>query len=475
MIRKKVPVSTWTKGIIKNRLARISGCTQTYDGFQHVREYSKLFTELITSVAMLCEKKIFREKKMRGMGIFLFGSPSRQEMVSDSDADILIIREENVERFSEFKEEFMRELQKYDFSKIDIPDWGTIKDCEQYAECSITEGNQVLESRFIYGDPLIAQKVEQIKKRYCTINKFERVIVFQKFYFDQYYKQKMRVGGIKNIKYGHGGTRDFLFANWFSSLIEQKQTFTTKEPLIKESILTLYKHNLISNQECKKYLQSCAIVTVLRNEVLVNNNGTTDEGLTYLDERSLKLLLHSKIFPEIHKVENLRNFCSKHMNEVKQLKLKIWALFKDYLEKERGKKWIDDFNAMEKGDISNYGRIVESSDVIKQVCLIWSLNRKKHERFFRIVLKKLSNSRDWEVLCSICCHQDCPEDILDKIATHQGFEKGYEYILRITARNKNTSIQTLKKIAENKNLEERYRIVAMTACARGVEKANEFP
>ena len=72
------------------------------------------------------------------------------------------------------------------------------------------------------------------------------------------------------------------------------------------------------------------------------------------------------------------------------------------------------------------------------------------------------------MLASLCCHPECPPEIIDKIATGIGAEKGYEYLLRIIARNKNTSKDTLKKIIDNKNLEERYRIIAAAVYKKGV-------
>src|SRR3989338_262677 len=92
-------------------------------GFVYVTNYSYKFRKLIQNIAERAEQAI-PSKKLNGVGVFLFGSPSRQEMVDESDADIMIIREKDSEDYLFFKKEFIRLIEKENFEKIDIPDWG---------------------------------------------------------------------------------------------------------------------------------------------------------------------------------------------------------------------------------------------------------------------------------------------------------------------------------------------------------------
>ena len=89
------------------------------------------------------------------------------------------------------------------------------------------------------------------------------------------------------------------------------------------------------------------------------------------------------------------------------------------------------------------------------------------------VFKKFSNCGQWEVLGSICCHPDCPSEILHKIATGIATKKGYEYLERIIARNKNTKTSTLEFIRDNHYLEFRYRDIARITLEKGVKDANK--
>jgi len=57
----------------------------------------------------------------------------------------------------------MKNLEKEKFPKIDVPIWGNLIECKNYLEHSITEGNQVIEAKFIYGDETIDYKLSQMR------------------------------------------------------------------------------------------------------------------------------------------------------------------------------------------------------------------------------------------------------------------------------------------------------------------------
>jgi len=447
-------------------------------GFVYVTNYSYKFRELIQNIAERAEQ-VIPSKKLNGIGIFLFGSPSRQEMVDESDADIMIIRERDSEDYLLFRKEFIRLIEKENFEKIDIPDWGNYKDCEHYIADSITEGNQVIESKFIYGDYSVNSYIETLKSKYCTKEKFEKVLCFQKLYFDQYYAQRTKPG-IKNIKYGHGGTRDFMFLTWFVNLLDssegRKINIEDNFPLAYKSLSSLYERRLISLEDYREYSESVNVVLILRNEILIQNKWTSEAGLTYLDEKTISLLFKRKSFKDDSLIDepSLRSYLEKHIKNVAELKQRIWDLFISYLDSSRGSIWADKFKNFLIGKITLQDiDQIDNSDVLLQMAVIWNLRLEKDLLIFNEVFNRYSKSDKWVVLASICCHNDCPDKILNTLVD-KGCNKGYEYLLRIISRNKNVSKETLKKIIDNPNLEYRYKIVAKTAYERGIEKANEL-
>jgi len=437
------------------------------NGFEFVHHCTIRIREGICRVVRDCERKV---GLLDGIAVFFFGSLARQEMIPESDLDILIIRKKDTPQYFNFRKEFINQLSKIYSCKIDIPDWGTLKDCRTAISKSITEGNQVAESLFVYGDSSVRTAVERMKKVYNTIERRERVICFQKLYFDQYYNQKTRPNGVMNVKYCHGGTRDFLFPHWFAVL--NACNFPDEESVVKNSILFLLKRRLISSTMCAQYCRSAEFLILLRNAILTLNRGASDEGLTYLDEATFHKLHEARVFPSLKTIGMLKKVCLLHIRTNNLLKERVWRLFLDHLKITRGSLWIKKFKMFLNGDIKNM-RQLPKKDVLLQVALIWGLSNK--HPFFSEIFRKLSSSRNWEVICSLCCHKDCPPEVLDKIGRGQGFVKGYEYVLKIIGRNKNTPLKTLQAIATNNRLEERYRIVAETACSAGVIKANEMP
>ena len=100
------------------------------NGFIYVAEYSEKFRKLIIKIAEKSALNSLGNKSLSKIGIFLFGSPSRQEMIDESDADIMIIRKNDNEEYLKFREEFIKNLEKEKFPKIDVPMWGNLTECK---------------------------------------------------------------------------------------------------------------------------------------------------------------------------------------------------------------------------------------------------------------------------------------------------------------------------------------------------------
>ena len=142
-------------------------------------------------------------------------------MVCESDLDMMLLYRDNSQDYIDFKKRFKELAEPFNFCKIDLPEWGTIEEAKIFAQRSITEGNQVLESRFVCGDKDIKNEIGSIQNEFGGPEKMIRNIVFQKFYFEQYFKQRVRDGAI-NVKYCDGGSRDYLFIHWFNQLMGRK-------------------------------------------------------------------------------------------------------------------------------------------------------------------------------------------------------------------------------------------------------------
>ena len=179
-----------------------------------------------------------------------------------------------------------------------------------------------------------------------------------------------------------------------------------------------------------------------------------------------------KIFKNIKDVKTLKKYLESAINSISKLKNLIWSLYLENLRQSRGASWFDSFSKILGGNLSN--EVINSispTDVISKIGVVWNLD--KENKLLKNLFEEYSNSNHWEILASVCCHKDCPPEILNKIAKEKATTKGYEYILRIISRNKNTSKETLEYISNNQELEDRYRTVAKKALEKGVGGANE--
>jgi predicted nucleotidyltransferase len=449
------------------------------NGLIHTTNYSYAFREKVQKLAKKARAKSGL-KDLDGIGVFLFGSPARQEMVEESDADVMIIREMDDEKYFAFRREFIRLLGKEDFEKIDVPDWGNYEDCECYLAHSITEGNQVMESKFVYGDPGVKEHIERLKEKYCAEERFEKVFCFQKLYFDQYYRQRTRQG-VKNVKYGHGGTRDLMFLTWFANLLDASEgkriNAEDNFPLAYKSLNSLYEAGFVGFEDYMRYSKSIDVVIRLRNEILIQNKETPERGLTYLDENALGLLVKRGVFREVSPMDEaqLKDYLEGHLSNIAELKDKLWGLFIRRLGLSRGADWADRFYKFLSGKIAKDElSSVDDSDELSKMAVVWNVSKEKHANLFNQIFDEYSDCDSWVVLASLCCNKDCPSEILDKIAAKVIGNKGFEYVLKIIGRNSNTHKKTLKRIVGSGFIEERFKQPAQVAYKHGVMKANEL-
>ena len=398
-------------------------------------------------------------------------------MVCESDLDMILVYKDNSQRYLEFKKKFKALAAPFKFCKVDLPQWGTLDELSTFAQKSITEGNQVLESRFICGDGEIKKSVETIQKDFGGPERMIRNITFQKFYFEQYFKQRIRNGAI-NVKYCDGGSRDYLFIHWFNRLMTQKYLDWDKaqvgRPVAEIGLSNLYQNGLISSLEFGKAIDALHFNLLLRNEILLANKGTSDEGLTFLDEKTLTTVFER--MPELMTDYNIKSplNLAEHFNgqrfHIANIKNRIWELMIDEKGQELGgKKWATDFHKAYSPLTSENERkrLATQGDLLTRIATIWGSSNSSQTSLLNQICETEKDSESWEVQASLTTSPHCSPEYLHHVATGIGKELGYGYILRIISRNPNVQVKTLEAIANDKKIETRYSQCAKTALENG--------
>ncbi len=451
-----------------------------YNGLSMAISYSNIMEYVVNSLFDLTFEQI--NQKREGIAAFLYGSPGRREMVCESDLDTLLIYKDNSSNYKEFKNKFKELTQPFQFCKIDLPEWGTLEEARIFAQRSITEGNQVLECRYICGDEEVAREVKEIQKQFGNPERMTKNIVFQRFYFEQYFKQRIRDGAI-NVKYCNGGSRDYLFIHWFNQLMVRKYPdwgqMNVDRPVAETGIINLYKNGLIDSLEFGRSIEALHFNLLLRNEILLINKKTKDEGLTFLDDKTLKNVFDS--MPELMKEYNikipneLKDVFDKQRFHIAGIKDRIWNLVIEEQGKELGNKnWANDFRkayALETPEDERQ-KFLDDKNILIKIALIQGASDSGQKNLLNEITNRERHSNSWEIQASLTTSPYCSPEYLHWVGTGIGKDKGYGYLLRIVSRNPNVKQETLESIAYDEKVEQRYKQCAKAALEHGKNAVN---
>ncbi len=470
-----------TKEKIRNRTRFKVDSSQNYDGLSMAIAYSDVMEYVVKGLFDLTENELGVKDK-KGVAAFLYGSPGRREMVCESDLDTMLVYKDNSQEYINFKKRFKKLAEPFNFCKIDLPEWGTLEEAKIFAQRSITEGNQVLESRFVCGDKDIRCCMESIQNEFGGPERMTRNIVFQKFYFEQYFKQRVRDGAI-NIKYCDGGSRDYLFIHWFNELMGRKYSDWSRaqeeRPVAEQGLHNLYQNGLISSLEFSKAIDALHFNLLFRNEILLANKGTHDEGLTFLDKRTLNC-----VFERIPGLMNqygvkspkeLAEHFDRQRFHIADIKKRIWNLMIDEQGKNlKDQNWSLEFHKAYLPSTTENERasFLNNKILLTRIATIWGASNSNQTKILDEICEKEKDSDSWEIQASIATSPHCNKDYLHHIATGIGKEMGYGYVLRIVSRNPNVKKETLETITNDPEVEPRYTQCAKAALEHGKDAAN---
>jgi predicted nucleotidyltransferase len=433
--------------------------------------------DLMTTMSAYLRKEI-RESYQKNTSstsktaIFLHGSPSRNEMTSYSDIDILVATDNPRYSLENEMPGFLSSLENLGFGKIDVLDWNYLAHLDLVASNSIIDGNKVLDASFIYGDSSIREIVEDIKRDRNTKERAIENLVFQKYYLEHYYS-KRSTPQVPNVKYQEGGHRDFLMYNWAANLMRlYKKDWINidpgQEPLLKASLKELHTNGMLNAVEYQRAMTSTQYIIFLRNEILHVNYHTINKNITHLDQETLEKLWSSQeaFFRQwgALRKEDIRTIYEVHRSITSETKRKLFSQILDEEASRKGPAWKKEF------DLALQGNATHCKDTILQIASIWEINKHSNKEAFEIMLNRTKRANSFPVLASLACSEMCTSEALEEIRekTQPRFDQWY--ILKIISRNPNATFNTLTKIAYDESLGQ-YGTVAAKRLQEGLEIA----
>ncbi len=191
-----------------------------YDSFHAMCDTSHFTRRIVSGTIDSIHKALSVDEDGSPFWVFLFWSPSRTEMLPNSDLDIGFVIDEKgssweVENI--LQERFWNML----FDKIDVANWNSIPLMRRCAEKSIVDGNKAIDARFIgwntafsrqYNESGIQESINSLERQFLNY------LCEEKFLHTYDYPRKVSQHW-PNLKYDAGAWRDMIFFNWFCKLL----------------------------------------------------------------------------------------------------------------------------------------------------------------------------------------------------------------------------------------------------------------
>lgn len=430
-------------GIEKRENIRSAALRREISGFDLMDQTTQITRDMV-------KNEFLRRAPQRGMAVFVFGSPSRNEMLTYSDIDMIFV--ETASDTMTIKN-IIKALGS-GFGKVDYLEGYQKKAIERFAKYSLTDKNKIIPAKFIAGDLSISDWMNNLQARENTLDYAIKNIVFQKYYLNDYYTHKSTKEA-PNIKYQDGGTYDLLVYNWFDNAMSLYRGNNwirepeTNRPKIELTLKNMNNNGILSSTEYEKLMVSAEFMMLLKNEVLHLNQNTEDKGIPCLDNATQSRVFESaRPFFKSHGINThteLHSAYEEHSDIIYNTKVHLLQILLKEEEKRKGDTWRKLFDAAEKGELSTL-----SGDPIIDIATIWGLSHAKNEKEFNIVAKQAK--WNWEICASIACSGLADPKLLEGIRSYAQPHQELGYVLRIIARNPNATKDTITKIADDSNL-----------------------
>jgi len=426
-----------------------------FRAFEYGKKYTAAYEALIISKVSVASTAIFGTPIPKGVTVFSFGAPSRNEMLGGSDADIAVYRSGDSEKELALRERLVQSLEEFKFTKVDTPAWGTLTDIRCYMITSVTEANQVTEAQYICGDAALREQVEQLRASLYDREVIARNLVFQFFYFEQYFRKKAAPDHL-NLKYCPGGLRDLLFPGWYAQHRKGIET-DLQTTAVERGLQALYEDGLLLPDAIAEILEAASATTFIRDELLTITPGDLD-GKLYPQKAGE---LCGRVPHLFRHPQDILKVVEEARPKVAAAKAKVWEGLCKYFRDTKSENWNGYFRKVSLGEIGCELHSELEHDEILNTMKIWKLDA-QHAEQSQAYLERASQSDSWTVLASLLSSPYISGRIIDAVIRRRGLTHGYEYLLEIAARNPNLAQETLEFIIRDETVEPRFKKPALT-------------
>jgi|GEM_PF-5372035 len=389
---------------------------------------------------------------LEGMGLFAFGSPNRAEMCPQSDVDILFTSTAT-QADSGLRADVIKRLQALPYDKIDIPPWENLAVAKNNAVIGSPESDYA-DATFVAGDQAIGKDYDnlEIKEGFLNRQALQHKLIFQRYFFDYRYSKKDDSMGV-NLKYSPGGTRDFIYFDWFYDYqqgLAARIGAETNTPQIYDAINFLGVEGFLPENEVQQLWSAVEHVGFVKHAALELGKGTPQQGKAFMNlPTSIQLLQNYPAYFLSHGLtepnQTIDFYNSQRQIVYRNRNLLFTHTVQD-LAIEKGAEWAEQFNeanskdALSVVDQKNY---VQADHFVK-LAYIWKANNLADSSSLSRFAAQEKDSLDWNILASLLCSDHLPASAISVFAENQARLPNYEYLTRMIIKNKSTSAHTLQ-------------------------------
>lgn len=386
------------------------------------QEMGLLVRESMGSVVKEVSTEFNLDIGQQPFAVFLFGSPSRNSMLPNSDLDVGLVFAENCPE--EIKMVLKKRVSALPFDKIDIASWETI-DAMRKENCpDMIEFNKAIDARFIAGNyNLSEQHVQEVRSKDTREDKINRFITEYGLLHRYDYPSKRTEHG-PNLKYDFGASRDIIFLDWYFLLNPNKHETGEDEPFFMKGLATLLHEGVISPDEKESLLNQIELISLVKFTLLSKFRRGGSKSLVHLSDFSLhEAYNEAPVAFEKLGVSNGHELVTDYYNA----KLALHGL-------------VDRM----------YTKVCAANPELSKM---WGTAEEKMELDDGVL--SVLNTKTWYNLVPFAIRSKSPE-ILDFLVNSILDSPGYEYILRIASENKFLKDETKQTLLRSK-LADRFK------------------
>lgn len=384
-------------------------------------EMTKLTKKTLQSISADFSKELKVDEKRLPFALFLFGSPSRNMMLPNSDLDVGVVYDKDCPDSVQTK--LISFLSALPFDKIDIPKWHSIESMTKNSSVDMMEYSKAVDAQFVSGNQNIKQEyATSVRNQDTKEDKISRFITDYGLLRHYNYVSKISDWGF-NLKYDFGASRDLIFFDWYF-LIHSDYDKAGDTSFTRKGQDLLLKRNIIDVETYKSLIQATELVLLVKFTLLHKFREKGNSTILSLSNYSLQTAFEyaQQAFKRLG-IESVDELISSYFKAKGIIHNVVETMYTEiaHLQPNLAHKWTEAKTAV--------SLTLEDSHM--------DLNM-------------------WQQLVPYAINNSNPE-IIDQIVEKIKDIKGFEYILRVISENKHINKSIAIKLIQSR-LPDKFKI-----------------